>query len=68
MRLTDAKLSPKPHNQSPTLNSSVAYDHHQPHPGQSMSSDSEQGSDFLMKKEIKLGTKSKQENHTKKQT
>lgn len=32
-----------------------------------MNSDSKQGSDFLMKEEIKLGTKSTWEKHTKKQ-
>ena len=49
------------------LNSSVVYDHHQPHPTQNMNSDSEQGSDFLLKEEIKLGTKSRRVKHTEKQ-
>ena len=49
------------------LNSSVVFDHHQPHPTQNMNSDSEQGSDFLLKEEIKLGTKSRRVKHTEKQ-
>ena len=49
------------------LNSSVVYDHHQPHPTQNMNSDSEQGSDFLLKEEIKLGTKSRRVKNKEKQ-
>lgn len=48
-----------------TISHTVVYNHHQPHPGQNTNSDSEQDSGFLVKEEIKLGTKAKWEKHTK---
>lgn len=51
-----------------TTSHTVVYDQHQPRPGQNTNSDSEQDSGFLVKEEIKWGTKAKWEKHTSKQT